>query len=264
MSQSGPANDADDLDDDPDVQVVPARGGGLSGSFADRVAANPSSLPPSDASPPAWSAPAQRESEAGPPPRRVTPPVDADVEDEDEDADQRATSRRTRPVERRPAQRIAPSWERPPRREAYPTLKTRMGLSGVTLPPIFLGIAAVVIAALALFFLPALLGVGNPQPTPGASPTAGSSAGVASASPAEPTALPEPTAQVYLVEAGDTMSRIANRFGVPLQVLIDANKVTIPNPDKLTIGQEVIIPSTAPTLVPDAGGTPMPDASTSP
>lgn len=262
-SQVGPADDAED---EPDVQVIPARGGGLSGSFADRLAASPSSPTPADAPSPAWSAPAHRESDAAPPPRRITPPVDADGDDEDddEDADQRATSRRPRPIERRPVQRIAPSWERPPRREAYPTLKTRIGLSGVTLPPIFLGIAAVVIAALALFFLPALLGVGNPQGTPGASPTAGSSGGVASASPAEPTAVPEPTPQVYLVEAGDTMSRIANRFGVPLQMLIDANKVTIPNPDKLTIGQEVIIPSAAPTLVPDAGGSPVPAASPSP
>ncbi len=66
------------------------------------------------------------------------------------------------------------------------------------------------------------------------------------------TPVPEPTAQVYVVQAGDTMSRIANRFGVPLAVLVDANKDTIPNPDVLEIGQEVIIPPVAPTSLPDS------------
>lgn len=139
-----------------------------------------------------------------------------------------------------------------------------MRLSGVTLSPIFLGVVAVAIAVPALFFLPALLGIGNPQATPSPSSTAAGSGIGASPTPGEPTVAPAPTEQVYIVQAGDTMSKIANRFGVPLQVLIDANKVTIPNPDKVTIGQEVIIPATAPTLVPDAGGSPVPAASASP
>ncbi len=235
-SMPSPGDADDDGDDEPEVLVIPHRGGGLSGSFADRLAAGASPTPPSPTAGPAGSTPTDRESEAAPEPRRVAPS----------------------------AQRIAPSWERPPRREAYPTLKTRMGLSGVTLPPLFLGVVAVIIAVPALFFLPAILGVGNPDATPAASPSAGSSGDAASAGPIEPTAVPEPTPQIYLVEAGDTMSRIANRFGVPLQLLIDANRATIPNPDKLTIGQEVRIPTTAPTLVPDAGGSPVPAASTSP
>jgi len=76
--------------------------------------------------------------------------------------------------------------------------------------------------------------------------------------PIQPTAVPGPTMQVYIVQAGDTMSRIANQFGVPLQTLIDANKEAIPNPNTLQIGQEVIIPVTAPTSVPDAGVSPSP------
>lgn len=139
-----------------------------------------------------------------------------------------------------------------------------MGLSGVSMPPILLGVIALIIAVPALFFLPALLGVGNPQATPGTSPSAGASDAAASATPAGPTAVPEPTAQIYVVQAGDTMSRIADRFGVPLQVLCDANKATIPNCDRVNVGQAVTIPSTAPTLVPDAGGSPVPAASTSP
>ena len=48
------------------------------------------------------------------------------------------------------------------------------------------------------------------------------------------------------------MSKIANRFGVPLQALIDANKDTIPNPNVLQPGDEVIIPVAAPTTIPAA------------
>ncbi len=151
-----------------------------------------------------------------------------------------------------------------PRREAYPTLKTRMGLSGVSMPPILLGIVAVAIAGLALFFLPAILGIGNaPQASSGASPTPATS-GAASATPFEPTAVPEPTLQIYVVQAGDTMSRIANRFGVPLQVLCDVNKAAIPDCNRVPIGQEVIIPATTPTLVPNAGGSPSAAPSASP
>lgn len=134
-----------------------------------------------------------------------------------------------------------------------------MGLAGLSVPPVLLGVAAVVIAAVALFFLPALLGIGNP-PVATAAPTAtaGPSGAASSDVPVEPTAVPGPTMQVYIVRAGDTMSRIANQFGVPLQTLIDANREAIPNPDTLQIGQEVIIPVTAPTSVPDAGVSPSP------
>ncbi|MBF8290786.1 MAG: putative lysin domain protein [Chloroflexi bacterium] len=143
--------------------------------------------------------------------------------------------------------------------EAYPTLKTRIGLPSLSLPPILLGLAAVAIAAVALFFLPALLGVGNAPEASSAATASPSPSGIAStATPFEPTQVPGPTPQIYLVQSGDTMSRIASKFGIPLQVLIDANAVTIPNPDVLDIGQEVIIPSIAPTSVPDAGGTPSP------
>ncbi|MEO8207674.1 MAG: LysM peptidoglycan-binding domain-containing protein, partial [Chloroflexota bacterium] len=106
---------------------------------------------------------------------------------------------------------------------------------------------------------PAILGIGNaPQATasPGASPSG--SAAAASAPVDEPTIAPAPSEQTYIVVAGDTMSKIANRYGVPLQVLIDANKAAIPNPDRLQVGQEVIIPVTAPTLVPNAEPTPTP------
>lgn len=137
--------------------------------------------------------------------------------------------------------------------EAYPTIQTRLGLPALTVPPLIVGIVAVVLAAVALFFLPALLGIGNP-PAPGATPTPVVSAPAESpGTPAPPTATPGPTQQVYIVAAGDTMSKIAAKFGIPLQTLIDANAENIPNPDVLDVGQEVFIPSVAPTSVPDAG-----------
>ena len=55
-----------------------------------------------------------------------------------------------------------PPWERMRRYEAYPTIKTRAGLPGMPgLPRLGLLAAAIGIAALALFMLPALLGIGG-------------------------------------------------------------------------------------------------------
>jgi len=242
---------ATDDDDEREVEAIPPLGGGLSGSFADRVAGGP---PPSRETP--WLEPAATSAHE-PMPRHVDDDGDR-AESEIPEPPRRGTPPRTRERDRT-VDRGGPSWERPHRREAFPTIKTRMGLSGLSVPPVLLGIAAVVIAAVALFFLPALLGIGNP---PGATATPTSTAlpsGAASSEvPIEPTAEPGPTMQVYLVQAGDTMSRIANQFGVPLQALIDANKEAIPNPDSLAIGQEVIIPVTAPTSVPDAGASTAP------
>jgi nucleoid-associated protein YgaU len=201
----------------------PVRGAGLSGSFADRLAGGSGPRP---AAPP------------GMPPNR----------------DVAATAEQAPVAPALPG----PSWERPRRMEAYPTLKTRIGLPSVALPPVIVAVAAVVIAAVALFFLPALLGIGNPSGTASSpSPSVGVP-GEASGSPGPATPTPGPTQQIYIVKEGDTMSRIANAFGVTLSALVDANKDTIPNPDLLEIGQEVIIPTVAPTSLPDAGASPSP------
>ncbi|HSO28309.1 MAG TPA: LysM domain-containing protein [Candidatus Sulfomarinibacteraceae bacterium] len=232
-------------------------GGGLVGSYADRLVGGSTSRP--------GMPPASRDADA----------FESDDDgDEAEDNEAPAPARRglppTRPSRPGPASRsasrdrgrgaghvstggTAPSWERPRRLEAYPTLRTRLGLPAFTVPPILVGVAAVALAAVALFFLPALLGIGNP-PDSGATPTPGASASAgASGTLAPPTPTPGPTLQVYVVESGDTMSRIATRFGIPLSVLIEANAETIPNPDLLKPGDQVIIPSIAPTSLPDAG-----------
>jgi len=248
----------DDMDEVPEVRAQPpVRGGGLSGSFADRLVTE------------------ARGAGSSPPPAGRRGEGDLAGEDDDvEDAEPvrakvgPSAADRQRPAvaptatpaarDRRPGREAgpvapAPPWERPRRMEAYPTLKTRLGLPALSLPPILLGVGAVVIAAVALFFLPTLLGVGNP-PAGDGSPSPSVQASIEpSGSPAPPTAEPGPTPQVYVVVSGDVMSKIAVRFGVPLQALIDANAATVPNPDVLVPGQELVIPNLAPTSLPDAG-----------
>ena len=44
------------------------------------------------------------------------------------------------------------------------------------------------------------------------------------------------------MKSGDTMSKIANRFNVSVDELIAANEDTIKDPDKISIGDQIIIP----------------------
>jgi len=57
-----------------------------------------------------------------------------------------------------------------------------------------------------------------------------------------PTVRPprKPTAQVYIVQPGDTLSRIAERFGVTIDALTKTNMIA--NPDALQVDQELTIP----------------------
>ena len=140
---------------------------------------------------------------------------------------------------------VGPSWERPARLETFPSLRERR--MAISVPTLSLAAVAVVLAALLLFFLPSLLGIGGGGSTASPTPTVAASAAPVSL---EPTLVPEPTQQTYTVQSGDTMSKIAKKFGVPLQTLIDANKTTVPNPDKLKIGDTVVIPVAAPSEIP--------------
>jgi LysM repeat protein len=125
------------------------------------------------------------------------------------------------------------------------------------LPPILVGVAALALGAVALFFLPLLLGIGNDPGAGSASSTPGASAG-ASGSPATPTATPAPTQTIYVVQPGDNMQSIADRFGVTLVALVDANRDTIQDPDFIDVGQEIIIPLAAPTTLPGVSPSPTP------
>jgi hypothetical protein len=161
--------------------------------------------------------------------------------------DEARTASGGRPAGDRKRESVSPSWERPARLEAYPTLRSRR-MPTISFPPILVALVAILLAALILFLLPGFLGIGGPQA--GASPTPSLSASSLPLGSVGPTIVPEATQQIYVVQANDTMSRIANRFHVPLQTLIDANKTTIPNPDKLKIGDQVIIPTATPTELP--------------
>jgi LysM repeat protein len=168
----------------------------------------------------------------------------------DREEDEREPRART-VAERRRERDVAPSWERPARLEAYPSLRSRR-LAELRIPPLLIAAVAIALAAILLFQLPALFGIGS-KPA-GATPTPTVGASVAPTS-AAPTSIPgAPTPQVYIVQAGDTMSKIAARFHVPLQALIDANKTSVPDPNQVKIGQVVTIPTTLPTTVPGASG----------
>jgi nucleoid-associated protein YgaU len=159
---------------------------------------------------------------------------------------QTVSSARRRPVARDAA---GPSWERPRRYEAYPTLKTRIGLPSI--PRIGLAALAILVAAGVLFIVPFLLKGGEQGggAVVSPSPSAGPSVSVA------PSEAPAPTAQVYIVKSGDTLNKIAKKFGLTVDQLLAANK-QIKNPNKIQPGDEITIPVAAPSEIVSGASTP--------
>jgi hypothetical protein len=159
------------------------------------------------------------------------------------------------PAGQDPEELFGPAWERPRRYEAYPTLKTRVGLPnlGGKVPRLGVAVIAIVVAALALFFIaPMLLGIGGKDTSGPAGATPKPTAAAVTPSPAV-TPVPAPTPQVYVVAKGDTVSKIAKRFGLTPEQLLAANP-QVKNPDKIAIGDPLTIPVPEPSGVPDAGG----------
>jgi hypothetical protein len=146
----------------------------------------------------------------------------------------------------------APEWERARPMEAYPTLRSRR-LSELSIPPILVAVVALALAAAVLFALPGLLGFGNPSADESTAPTTPVKTPIVTAAP---TPVPAPTDQIYVVKAGDTLSRIAGRFNISLEELIAANAETLPDPDKLQIGDQLIIPAIDPNELPAASEIP--------
>lgn len=76
-------------------------------------------------------------------------------------------------------------------------------------------------------------------------------AAVTSPSPAPPPSLspsPSPEPEVYVVESGDTLSEIAQRFDTTVEAIAEANDMD--DPDVLGIGDELIIPPPEPEAPP--------------
>jgi murein DD-endopeptidase MepM/ murein hydrolase activator NlpD len=59
---------------------------------------------------------------------------------------------------------------------------------------------------------------------------------------------PTPGPPVYVVQPGDTLYAIAERFGTTVQAIVDANDIV--NPSLINVGQKLLIPTAEPEKVP--------------
>ena len=145
------------------------------------------------------------------------------------------------------------SW-RPMRLAARPLRRRRLAMTGATL--LVVGTAGVALATRG--FAPTAAALPTPDPSgllaasataqpktpPTPPPTARTSPRPSSAvptpTPPAATATPQGTPHVYVAQKGDSMSRIAARFGVTIEALMAANGLA--NPNIVNIGQVLVIP----------------------
>jgi len=87
---------------------------------------------------------------------------------------------------------------------------------------------------------------------------------VASAVPTlTPTRPPSPTPNTYTVRAGDTISNIADEFGISMEELMAANRLQDPN--ELSVGQVLVIPEVEGAVTtPGVSETRSPEATSTP
>jgi LysM repeat protein len=154
--------------------------------------------------------------------------------------------RRSRAYEQHLGGSDGPDWERPRRYESYPVIKTRAGLPNVSRLALMAG--AIAIAAIALFFLPAILGLGSGGTPAGAS---GSPSAAAPSASVAPTPAPVATPALYTIKKNETLSKIATAHGITLDELLAANP-QIKNPNQIREGQQITIPT--PGASSDQGG----------
>jgi len=83
-----------------------------------------------------------------------------------------------------------------------------------------------------------------------ASPAATS--GVSAEPSVAPTPVPAPTPFTYKVKAGDTLSGIAAKYKVSVDDILAANP-DLKDPNQLQVGQVLVIPLPASSVIPDAG-----------
>ncbi len=147
-----------------------------------------------------------------------------------------------------PRDDAAPSWERPRILENYGSLRPR----SAGLPPFLRLLLIIGIIGVALFTLPFVLrmitgGGGAPA---AASPSASASATSRPSPSAAPTPRPVATPTVYVVKAGDTLSKIAKKYGLTVEQVMTANP-KLKNPDRIKLGDVIVIPDQKPSQVVD-------------
>jgi hypothetical protein len=146
----------------------------------------------------------------------------------------------------------APSWEQPRRFEEYPTLKSR---GGAGIPRVVILALIVLLVGAGLFAAPFLLkGLGGGEQ---ASRTPAPSASIVPTGEPSPTPVPTPAQVVYIVKAGDSLSGIAATYGVTIDDLLAVNP-TITNPNRIAIGDRIVIPQPLPSEIVDVEITPAP------
>ncbi len=127
---------------------------------------------------------------------------------------------------------------------------------------LYLGLNIVVSAATVLIVLSMWEGRAR-RVEPAATPTADVVASVASAVPTiTPTKVPSPTPNTYTVRVGDTLSDIAELFGITVEELMAANRLT--DPDSLSAGQVLKIPEVEVGEGGTSRATPEPTETTAP
>ena len=149
-----------------------------------------------------------------------------------------------------------PDWEKPPTQYDYPQLRGRE--SHRTLWPLVAAALGAVLVIGVLVVIPSLFGHGNNAPvasastTPAATDSSGAvdssspvPGGVVSASPGVVgTPLPSGNYVHYTVKAGDTLTKIAQHYGVS-RAQIRALNPKIPANYSIRIGWDLIIPVAA-------------------
>jgi LysM repeat protein len=143
--------------------------------------------------------------------------------------------------------------------EAYRKRKNRLG-------PLILGGVAIVLLVVGIFFIvlwftgdspPAIAGIFASQtPTATETQTPSPPTMTATVTPTlPPSSTPTPSGPItYIVEPGDTLSSIAEEFGVEIVLLMALNNITDPN--QLFVNTEIIIPASE-TVLPTK--TPLPE-----
>jgi LysM repeat protein len=134
-------------------------------------------------------------------------------------------------------------------------------------PRLAIAAVAILIAAVFLFFVsPMILGLGKDHS--GGTAASASPSEIASAAPTPtpvPTPTPKPTPTTYTVVAGDTLSGIAQKFGVTTKALLKANP-QIKNANSIKIGDVLNIPIPAGAAASGgvSGASPVTGASSAP